>query len=73
VIDRNLPEPEPQQRTCCRCHRPCATRDGKLIHVPDAEYDKPTCRTILGDEIEAFSLWIYTCRWCRGWETRRRN
>ena len=76
TIELNKPEPTMDRKHCVGCFRSGknAALRGKLIHWPSNDCMKklvmiPGC----GGLIEPFSLWLYTCRWCRSAETRRRN
>jgi hypothetical protein len=69
MIDLNLPDPP--HKTCVYCGKTRYLK-GKLIHWPSEEYVDEKIYTMLdGTQIEPFSLWIYTCAWCRGIITKR--
>ncbi len=64
----NLHLPEPDQKYCVYCHRENALK-GELIHFPHKSCESVVYLT--NDRvIEPFSIWLYTCRWCRGADTR---
>ena len=69
MIDLKLPEPPLKE--CVRCFRRDGNLIGKLIHWPNA--DAKSDVRIYGTTIEPFSMWTYTCRYCRGVETKRRR
>lgn len=66
MIDLNLPEPPPEKQFCANCGRHKGGLKGRLIHWPDEQ-----ATSAIYNGVESFSLWVYTCRWCRGGETRR--
>lgn len=73
MIDKNMPEPDVKE--CHKCFRRNRLK-GKLIHWPSEKCDKDIVKTpgFLGSKgIETFSVWIYTCAWCRGVETKRQK
>ena len=72
MINLNLAEPPVQMRDCVYCGKK-KNLTGALIHIPNAEYTKPTYKIITGHEIESFSLWLYTCSWCKGIRTKEKN
>lgn len=65
----NLALPEPAEKTCVNCHRSHGKMNGKLIHWPSESFAGET--TWQG--INPFSVWLYTCQWCRGAETKRKK
>lgn len=73
----DLRKPEPDHRECAGCLKtgPTAALRGVLIHWPSETAVKPVhfYPGDRGEGIEPFSLWLYTCRWCRGWDTRRKR
>ena len=71
MINKNEPEPPVDQRACYRCGRKKGLK-GRLIHWPSEDFKKEIV-IINGSEIEAFSMWNYSCQWCRAAETRRKN
>ena len=73
AIDLNAQEPKPEHRTCVICFKRRGVMKGELIHWPSADYKGE--RVYLGGNLyqEPFSIWLYTCQWCRGAETRRKN
>lgn len=78
MIDLNKPEPPKGQRQCAHCLRKDGNLQGTLIHWPSATAMRTVYFWPRDDEkgingIEPFSMWVYICRWCRGWETRREN
>ena len=72
MIDKNLPEPQPEYRTCCTCSK--NTRlTGTLIHWPNENCTKSEVTLINGHKIESFSMWIYKCAWCKAIDTKRKK
>lgn len=70
MIDHNLPEPEPHLRSCYVCHRKSRLR-GTLLHWPNETCKEEQVVLITGNTMAPFSLWYYTCQWCRAAETKR--
>ncbi len=75
MIDLKKEEPPENKRKCVSCGKTVDKKsEGKLIHWPNESYvEAKTVKIITGEEIEPFSLWAYTCRWCRGIETKRKK
>jgi hypothetical protein len=73
VIDLNKPEPPEYEKRCDWCHQKRGKLIGTLIHVPRDDYKNKTWTNMRGEKIEAFSFWSYSCNWCRGIETKRKN
>ena len=72
MIDHNLPEPPVEDRECAYCRRRKGLK-GNLIHWPAVDFTRDKVVMPSGMEIEPFSIWLYSCQWCRAAESRRRN
>ena len=72
MIDKNLPEPPKDARSCVYCFKHKKLK-GILIHWPRGDYDKEEITMINGLKCKSFSMWSYTCAWCRGIETKRKK
>lgn len=70
MIQLDLPQPPPEERTCEHCGRPNCT-GGELFHWPDAGYKNRLVKLFSGAEVEPFSYWVYECRWHRSARLRR--
>lgn len=71
-INLNQPEPDERHRSCHMCGKRKGL--GKvLIHWPDEDCKKEEVRISTGMMVPAFSLWIYTCQWCRAIATKQRK
>jgi hypothetical protein len=73
MIEPNLPEPPITNRECVDCGRKGPHINGRLIHWPSEDSKLEEVVTITGMRIAAFSFWAYTCRWCKGANTKRDN
>jgi len=72
MINLNLPEPKIKE--CVYCFRQDtkqASLRGILVHFPN-ENSPDTYEGFWG-KMESFSTWFYTCKWCRGIETKRKE
>jgi len=78
MIDKNLPEPLPEDRYCVYCGKRKRLR-GILIHWPRESYDDEhngDDEVILFDSrlhCHSFSMWSYVCAWCKGIEAKRKQ
>jgi hypothetical protein len=72
MINKDLPEPTIKE--CVYCYRKNGNLKGTLIHWPNKDCTKKEIKVLSSNiKIEPFSMWIYTCQWCRGIETKKRN
>ena len=73
MINKQLPRPPAGSpaRECVHCLKRQGNV-GQLIHWPYEDCERETVYTGIM-RIEPFSMWLFTCRWCRGGETRRKN
>ena len=70
----NLELSEQNIKRCTSCGRLIdKPTKKKLIHWPNEAYRKKTVRLITGEDVETFSFWDYTCRWCAGVETKKKR
>jgi len=72
MIDKNLPEPPENTRSCVYCFKHKRLK-GVLIHWPSEDCTKDEITTLSGLKCGSFSMWSYTCAWCRGIETKRKK
>ena len=76
MIKPKLPEPsvESDKRKCQYCGRKHPKNRGTLIHFPSIDYIGVKEITLPdGTVTEPFSVWVYTCQWCRSKETKRKK
>lgn len=74
LIELKKKEPPENKRRCTSCGKAVDKKsEGKLIHWPSESCGAKTVKIITGEEVEPFSFWAYTCRWCRGIETKRKS
>jgi len=71
MIDKNKPEPKEEDRYCVYCGKRKRLK-GILIHWPREDCDLAEVRLPGGQMCQTFSMWVYTCAWCRGINTKRK-
>jgi len=72
MIDKNLPEPKPEDRYCTHCGKR-KRLTGSFIHFPNETCEKDEIRLVSGQMCGTFSMWLYKCAWCRGVDTKRKK
>jgi len=77
MIDKNLPEPPVEVRSCVRCGKR-KRLTAILIHWPDDDYDtrhNGSDVVILpyNQTCHSFSMWSYKCAWCKANDTKRKK
>lgn len=71
MINFSLPEPPINERQCVICGKKKFLK-GQLVHWPSDYYIDKNKVTLLNNmTIEPFSIWLYTCKWCRGIHTKK--